>query len=242
MIKHFKYNNLGNHDYGWLNARYHFNFANYFNPLVKTRPPLLVWNDDTIKPKTGFPMHSHQNMEIITYVRKGSITHMDDIGNKGEIRAGQIQIMSAGSGINHSEYNHSEEDTSLFQIWIEPNEKNIKPRWENITLSENNVENFTILASGEKRFDKLNTLKINQDVSLIKVNGEDGISNYKINKNRHIYFVISKGNAMINGFKISKGDGVYIFNENKNFNEDEIKFKFFEKTEIIMVDMPFTNN
>ena len=123
MIKHFKFNNLGNHDYGWLNARYHFNFANYFNPLVKTRPPLLVWNDDTIKPKTGFPMHSHQNMEIITYVRKGSITHMDDIGNKGEIRAGQIQIMSAGSGINHSEYNHSEEDTSLFQIWIEPNEK-----------------------------------------------------------------------------------------------------------------------
>ena len=242
MIKHFRFNNLGNHDYGWLNARYHFNFSSYYNPLVKTRRPLLVWNDDTIKPKTGFPMHSHQNMEIITYVKKGSITHMDDIGNKGEIYAGQIQIMSAGSGINHSEYNHSNEDTTLFQIWIEPNEKNIKPRWENITLSENNGEDFTVLASGEKRYDKLDTLKINQDASLIKVNGENGISTYQINKNRHIYFVISKGNAMINGFKISKGDGVYIFNENEIFNEDEIKFEFFEKTEIIMVDMPFINN
>ena len=161
---------------------------------------------------------------------------MDDIGNKGEIHAGQIQIMSAGSGINHSEYNNSNEDTTLFQIWIEPNEKNIKPRWENITLSENNSSDFTVLASGEKRYNKLDTLKINQDASLIKVNGENGISNYQINKNRHIYFVISKGKAMINDFKISERDGVYIFNEN------EIKFKFLERTEIIMVDMPFINN
>ena len=109
MIRHFKFNELANHDYGWLNARYHFNFANYYNPNLKSKNPLVVWNDDTIKSHTGFPMHSHQNMEIITYIRKGSITHKDSVGNIGEIKSGQVQVMSAGSGITHSEYNLSVE-------------------------------------------------------------------------------------------------------------------------------------
>ena len=127
MLNIFPFEKLGNHNYGWLNAHYHFNFADYFHSKKMGYPPLLVWNDDQIKPGTGFPMHSHQNMEIITYVRKGAITHEDSLGNKGVTRAGEIQIMSAGTGITHSEYNAEETETHLFQIWIQPNMVNIKP-------------------------------------------------------------------------------------------------------------------
>ena len=157
MLTHFKFNELGNHDYGWLNARYHFNFANYYNPKITPKNPLVVWNDDTINPQTGFPMHSHQNMEIITYIRQGSISHKDNIGNAGEIKSGQIQVMSAGSGITHSEYNLSNEETSLFQIWIEPNQFNIKPRWKNIDLKDEFNEFVEILASGEKKYKNSDT-------------------------------------------------------------------------------------
>ena len=154
MINHFKFIELGNHDYGWLNARYHFNFANYYNPNLKSIHPLVVWNDDTIKPQTGFPMHSHNNMEIITYLRKGSITHTDSVGNLGEIKSGQIQVMSAGSGVTHSEYNWSDEETLLFQIWIEPNRFDLSPKWENIDLSSKANKKISILASGREKYEK----------------------------------------------------------------------------------------
>ena len=231
MIEHFKFKNLGNHDYGWLNARYHFNFANYYNPSIKPKAPLLVWNDDTIKPNTGFPMHSHQNMEIITYIRKGSIAHEDNIGNKGEIQKGEIQIMSAGSGITHSEFNYGDEDTLLFQIWIEPNKKNIKPRWENISIKDYNLDSINVLASGETQYAKSDILKINQDASIIKINGSNDHLSYQIRNNRHVYFVLVKGKIKINNHEINERDGVYIINENK------INFNFIENSEIIMVDM-----
>jgi len=231
MIEHFKFKNLGNHNYGWLNARYHFNFANYYNPSIKPKTPLIVWNDDTIKPNTGFPMHSHQNMEIITYIRKGLIVHEDSIGNKGEIQKGEIQIMSAGSGITHSEFNYGVEDTLLFQIWIEPNKKNIKPRWENISIKDYNLDSINVLASGETQYAKSDILKINQDASIIKINGSDDNLSYQIRNNRHVYFVLEKGKVKINNHEINERDGVYIINENK------INFNFIEDSEIIMVDM-----
>ena len=129
MITVFPFKKLGNHNYGWLNVHYHFSFLNYYNPAHNGFPSLLVWNDDLIQPGTGFPMHSHQDMEIITYIRQGAITHEDSLDNKGVTRAGEIQIMSAGTGITHSEYNHEDEETLLFQIWIQPNRNQIKPRW-----------------------------------------------------------------------------------------------------------------
>ncbi len=134
MITIFPFNQLGNHNYGWLNAHYHFSFANYQNHEKNGFLPLLVWNDDKIQPGTGFPMHSHKDMEIITYIRKGAISHEDSLGNKGMTRSGEIQIMSAGTGITHSEHNLEDEETLLFQIWIQPNKNNIQPRWENIDI------------------------------------------------------------------------------------------------------------
>ena len=232
MLTHFKFDELGNHNYGWLNARYHFNFANYYNPKIKAKRPLVVWNDDTIKPQTGFPMHSHQNMEIITYIRQGSIFHKDNIGNVGEIKSGQIQVMSAGSGITHSEYNLSSEETLLFQIWIEPNQFDIKPRWKNIDLKDEFDESVEILASGEKKYKNSDILKIYQDASIVRINGSQGFLNYKLDKKRHVYFVLSKGKIFIDETEINERDGVYI-------NEiNEINFEFKKTSELILIDIP----
>ena len=232
MINHFKFNELGNHDHGWLNARYHFNFANYYNPNLKPKNPLVVWNDDTIKSQTGFPMHSHQNMEIITYIRQGSITHKDNIGNSGEINSGQIQVMSAGSGITHSEYNLSNEETLLFQVWIEPNQLDIKPRWENINLKNEFEESIEVLASGEKKYKNSDILKIYQDASVIRINGSQQSLNYRLDKDRHAYFVLSKGKIILDETEINARDGVYIT------GLTEINFEIKHSTEIILVDMP----
>lgn len=233
MIDIYKFDELGNHNYGWLDAHYHFNFANYYNPNIKTKNPLVVWNDDTIKSQTGFPMHSHQNMEIITYIRKGSITHKDNLGNSGEINAGQIQVMSAGTGITHSEYNLSNKDTLLFQIWIEPNIANITPRWKNIDLKKIKNKDFIILASGEEKYINLNVLKINQDASVILLN--NSLSNslsYNLGNSRHAYFVLSKGELLIDNKKVKQRDGVYISGLNK------VDIKFLKDSEIILVDLP----
>ena len=235
MLTHFKFNELGNHDYGWLNARYHFNFSKYYNPKLTSKNPLVVWNDDTIKPQTGFPMHSHQNMEIITYIRQGSITHKDNIGNSGEIKSGHIQVMSAGSGITHSEYNLSNEEILLFQIWIEPNQLDIKPRWENINLNNESEESMKVLASGEKKYKNSDILKIFQDASVIRINGSQHLLNYKLDKGRHVYFVLSKGKIYIDKTEINERDGVYINGIN------EINFDFKKTTEIILINMPINN-
>ncbi len=232
MITHFPFEELGNHNYGWLNARYHFNFANYYNPNLLPKKPLLVWNDDIIQPNSGFPMHSHQNMEIITYIRKGRISHKDNLGNNGEIKEGQVQVMSAGSGITHSEYNLSSEETLLFQIWIEPNRNDIKPIWKNINLANNNKA-IEILASGELKYDQSDTLKIQQDASVIRIVGDNETIKYKLQKNRHYYGVVSEGLVNINNMnKINSRDGFYIQ------NEDQINFNFLKSSEIILVDMP----
>lgn len=232
MITHFPFEELGNHNYGWLNARYHFNFANYYNPNLLPKKPLLVWNDDLIQPNSGFPMHSHHNMEIITYIRKGKISHKDNLGNNGEIKEGQVQVMSAGSGITHSEYNLSSEETLLFQIWIEPNKNNIKPTWKNINLANNNKA-IEILASGELKYEQSDTLKIQQDASVIRIVGEKDIIKYKLHKNRHYYGVVSEGLVNINNMnKINSRDGFYIQ------SEDQIDFNFLKSSEIILVDMP----
>ena len=235
MLTHYKFDELGNHDHGWLNARYHFNFANYYDPNVTPKIPLIVWNDDTIKPQTGFPMHSHQNMEIITYIRQGTITHKDNIGNSGEIKSGQIQVMSAGFGITHSEYNLSNEETLLFQIWIEPNQFDIKPRWKNINLKNEYEESIEVLASGEKKYKNSDILKIYQDASVIRINGSQQLLNYKLDKDRHVYFVLSKGRIYIDETEINERDGVYINGLN------EINFDFKKTTEIILIDMPINN-
>ncbi|MDQ1266871.1 MAG: quercetin 2,3-dioxygenase, partial [Bacteroidota bacterium] len=127
----FKAESRGEADYGWLKTHYSFSFANYYNPQCINFGALRVLNDDIIEGGKGFPMHPHDNMEIITIPLEGALAHQDSMGSSSVIKAGDIQIMSAGSGIIHSEFNHSrDKEVSLLQIWIFPRTKNIKPRYD----------------------------------------------------------------------------------------------------------------
>ena len=237
MISIFPYSELGNHNYGWLDARYHFNFADYYNPEKSGYPPLIVWNDDRIQPGTGFPMHSHRDMEIITYIRQGAITHEDSLGNKGVTKAGEIQIMSAGTGITHSEYNHEDNETLLFQIWIQPNEKNIQPRWENIAINSYHELWIHLLASGEKESENSNIIKLFQDASLYLANGEQKNDlEFELKNGRKMYLVVAKGSITINKNEVQSRDGVFIKNENKLY------FNFKEDSELIFFDLPAGSN
>ena len=236
MISIFPYSELGHHNYGWLDARYHFNFAEYHHPDKSGYPPLIVWNDDYIQPGTGFPMHSHRDMEIITYIRQGAITHEDSLGNKGVTKAGEIQIMSAGTGITHSEYNHEDIETLLFQIWIQPNEKNLQPRWENVAINSFHEPGIHPLTTGEKELENSNIIKLFQDATLYLINGEQKKDlDFELKNGRQMYLVVAKGAVMINENRVNSRDGVFII------NEDNLYFNFQEDSELIFFDLPAIN-
>jgi quercetin 2,3-dioxygenase len=129
MVEKRSFESLGHADHGWLNARHHFSFANYYDPARMSWGSLRVWNDDEIAANSGFPPHPHANMEIITYVRSGAITHQDSMGNVGRTQAGDVQVMSAGTGVRHAEYNLEADTTRIFQIWIEPKRQGGAPSW-----------------------------------------------------------------------------------------------------------------
>ena len=149
MIELRPFSSLGGANHGWLNARHHFSFANYHDAARMNWGALRVWNDDIIQAGTGFPPHPHADMEIITYVREGAITHEDNLGNKGRTVAGDVQVMSAGTGIRHSEYNLESQDTKIFQIWIFPNRQGELPSWGTKPFPKGERSGqFVVLASG----------------------------------------------------------------------------------------------
>ena len=149
MIDIRKFDSLGHADHGWLDARHHFSFANYHDPNRMGWGRIRVWNDDKIAAKSGFPPHPHRDMEIVTYVRTGAITHQDSMGNKGRTGAGDVQVMSAGTGVTHAEYNLEDEDTTLFQIWIETDKPGAQPGWGAKPFPKESREGqFQLLASG----------------------------------------------------------------------------------------------
>ena len=139
--------------------------------------------------------------------------------------------MSAGTGITHSEYNNTEEFTKLFQIWIEPNTLNVRPKWENINIDNSNEKQIQILASGQNKYDKLKIPRINQDDSLVRIKGNKNSINYDLGYKRHMYFVLSFGKVKINNLIVNEGDGIYIEKTNK------FKIEFLDQSEIISVDM-----
>ena len=149
MIELRPFDQLGKSNHGWLNANFHFSFAEYHDPGRVHWGALRVWNNDRIAPDSGFPPHPHRDMEIVTYVIKGAITHQDHLGNQGRTEAGQIQVMSAGRGIQHAEYNKEAAETELFQIWILPNQQGVPARWETVQFpAEARDGKLVPLASG----------------------------------------------------------------------------------------------
>jgi redox-sensitive bicupin YhaK (pirin superfamily) len=230
MIEVRPFAGLGGQDHGWLDAKHHFSFANYYDPARMKWGALRVWNDDTIQPKGGFPAHPHRDMEIVTYVRKGAITHEDSLGNRGRTEAGDVQVMSAGTGIAHSEFNLEDEATQLFQIWIEPSRTGEKPSWGARPFpKDERAGRFVTLASGLPGDE--DALPIRTDARVVAATLKAGESaEYALGKSRRAYLVPAKGALDIEGMRVNARDGVAIE------DTETLKVTAIEDSEIVLVD------
>src|ERR1700742_2726555 len=230
MIEHRPFEGLGHADHGWLNARHHFSFANWYDPARMGWGALRVWNDDEIAPGTGFPAHPHRDMEIITYVTKGAITHADSMGNQGRTEAGDVQVMSAGSGIRHAEYNLEPETTTLFQIWILPRKDGGQPAGGAKPFPKGDRSGkFVTLASG---FDNDNdALPIRAPARVLGATLKVGETvEYALGERRHGYLVPASGAVEVNGVRIEARDGAAIK------DVAVLKITAIENSELVMVD------
>ncbi|WP_130618732.1 pirin family protein [Dyella amyloliquefaciens] len=230
MIERRPFDSLGGANHGWLDAKHHFSFANYHEPARMGWGTLRVWNDDTIAPQTGFPPHPHGDMEIITYVREGAITHQDNLGNKGRTVAGDVQVMSAGTGITHAEYNLEPGATRIFQIWIIPNQQGDAPSWgtKPFPVGERSGR-FVALASGYK--EDTDALPLRTDARVLGASLKAGEkAEYELAPNRYAYMVPAKGKVEINGLKLDARDGAAIHNESR------FVVTALEDAELVLVD------
>jgi redox-sensitive bicupin YhaK (pirin superfamily) len=234
MIEVIPFRSLGRFDGDWLSARYHFSFADYHDPERLGFGPLRVWNDDTIQPDTGFAPHGHRDMEIITYVRRGAITHHDHLGNHGRTEAGQVQVMSAGTGITHSEYNRESEVAEIFQIWLLPDARGHTPRWENRPFPRAEADGrLTVLASGRAGDAERGALRINQDAALLGANLRAGQRlEHPLAPGRRAYLVAGSGRFLINGCEVTARDGAALTDETR------VVVETVESGEILVADLP----
>ncbi|BCA62323.1 Pirin-like protein CC_1473 [Sphingomonas sp. HMP9] len=201
------FESLGHADHGWLNARHHFSFANYYDPARMGWGAIRVWNDDQIAANSGFPPHPHQDMEIITYVRSGAITHQDSLGNKGRTEAGDVQVMSAGTGVRHAEYNLEPETKKIFQIWIEPSRKGGAPSWgaKPFPKGERSGQ-FVTLASGFEGDGDALPIRANARVLAATLKAGDSVD-YAVGDGRHVYLVPATGAITIGDDAFAARDG-----------------------------------
>ncbi|GAA0900880.1 pirin family protein [Rothia nasimurium] len=230
MIDIRPFSSLGGANHGWLDAKHHFSFASYNDHKRMGWGALRVWNDDTIAPGTGFPPHPHSDMEIITYVREGAITHEDSLGNKGRTTAGDVQVMSAGTGIRHAEYNAEPGATRIFQIWIIPDGERKAPSWGTRPFPKGERSGrFVALASGMPGDDE--ALPIRTDARVLGASLKAGESvEYPLGQGRYAYMVPAVGSVEINGQALGKGDGAAIR------DETVLRIVAKEDAELVLVD------
>ena len=231
MIEVRPYADLGAADFGWLNARHHFSFGQYYEPTRMGWGTLRVWNDDEIAAHSGFPTHPHRDMEIITYVRQGAITHKDSLGNQGRTEAGDVQVMSAGTGIAHSEYNLEDSTTKIFQIWIEPNQSGLPPSWGSkpFPIGER-AGTFITLASGFA--EDQDALPIRTPARMAAATMQAGQSTeYPLGASRKAYLVAARGRIEVNGVSAQARDGVAVS------DVEVIRVTAIEDSEVILVDV-----
>ena len=230
MIERRPFAQLGGADHGWLNAKHHFSFASYYDPSRMQWGALRVWNDDAIAPGTGFPPHPHNDMEIITYVREGAITHQDSLGNTGRTEAGDVQVMSAGSGVRHSEYNREPGVTRIFQIWIEPTSRGAAPTWGAKPFPKGERSGrFVTLASGFAQ--DAEALPIRTDARVVGATLKAGESaEYPLGAARRGYLVPASGSVEVNGVRLDARDGAAIT------GEPVLKVTAIHDAEIVLVD------
>jgi len=240
---------LGRFDNDWLSSRFHFSFAEYRDPARMGHGALRVWNDDRIAPGGGFDMHPHRDMEIVTYVRRGAITHRDSLGNEGRTAAGDVQVMSAGTGIVHAEFNEGEEPCELFQIWIFPNARGVPPRWETRRFPARGAgRGLVALAGGPGRAGAGEAgqggpgagdgpgdgpLMIHQDATLYGAALSAGETvRHTLAPGRHAYLVPAAGRVKVNGHELAPRDGAAIA------DEPELVIEALEDAEVVLADVP----
>jgi redox-sensitive bicupin YhaK (pirin superfamily) len=232
MIEIIPFDSLGHANHGWLDARHHFSFAHYYDPARMGFGPLRVWNDDTIAPRTGFDPHPHRDMEIITYIHQGAITHRDSLGNEGRTAAGDVQVMSAGTGIVHAEYNLESEPTRLFQIWVEPRRRGLTPRWANAAFPRGDRAGRLIaLASGQDAV--TGTLPIDQDATLYAaaLAAGDRVT-HALGAERRAYLVPATGRIRINDHEAGARDGATAV------AVDALEIEALEDSDLLLFDLP----
>ncbi len=229
MIEIRRFSDLGTFENDWLNAHYHFSFSHYHDPARMGHGKLRVWNDDTIKPQTGFPPHGHRDMEIITYVRTGAITHQDSMGNKGRTAAGDVQVMNAGRGVQHSEWNAEAEDTTLFQLWIEPAETGGDPGWGARQFPKaDRSGGWAVLASGRGED---GALPIRQNAAVLGATLKAGETlRYQVSEDRYGYLVLAAGSVELNGETLTARDAAAIT------GAENLELTAIEDAEIVFVD------
>ena len=227
----------GSADHGWLLSRHTFSFADYYNPERMNFGLLRVINDDIVKPSMGFGTHPHENMEIVSIPLIGSLRHQDSMGNKHVINAGEVQIMSAGSGLTHSEYNNSEkEDVNFLQIWVFPKEKNIAPRYGQLYFDSADRQNkFQVLVSPQKSDDEI---WINQDAWFSMADLEAGkeITYQKHLNANGVYFFVIEGSVDIEGTSLERCDGLGLE------HGESLTIKAKSNTQLLVIEVPMSRH
>jgi redox-sensitive bicupin YhaK (pirin superfamily) len=231
MISVTRLEDIGHFKNDWLEVRYHFSFARYYDPARVGFGALLVWNDDTIQPGGSFEPHGHRDMEIITYLRRGAITHEDDLGNRGVTAAGDVQVMSVGTGIVHAERNLEKDVTTLFQIWIEPAEHAIRPRWETRRFPKDSwAGRLYALASG--RVGDRDAMPIHQDAAVLGAALKAGEEvRHPLPGGRRAYLVAARGDLLVNGIAAPERAGVAVA------DVDGVTIKAERDAEVVLVDV-----
>jgi len=231
MIELRPFDSLGAANHGWLEARHHFSFADYRDPGRVNWGRLRVWNDDRIAPNSGFPPHPHNDMEIITYVRSGAITHRDSMGNQGRTEAGDVQVMSAGNGVRHSEYNLEDEATTLFQIWIVPDARGGDPDWGARKFPKGDrAGQFVALASGVPGDGDALPIRADARVMGATLKAGESVTYTPADAARHLYLVPATGKLRLDNVEANARDGVAIT------GRSSITVTALEDSEIVLVD------
>ncbi len=229
-----KASNRGFADHGWLKAAHSFSFANYYDPGKIHFGKLRVLNDDIVAPSKGFGMHPHKDMEIITIPQYGALKHADNMGNEAVISTGEVQVMSAGTGVYHSEFNASDtEPVNLFQIWIFTNENGHKPRYDQKIFSpQERIGKWQLLVSPDGRNDSLQ-IHQNAFISSVDSDGLDEISYNLHSPENGVYFLVSEGSVEVEGNILEKRDaaGLWSFSE-------PLKIQFKQPSGLLAIEVP----
>jgi redox-sensitive bicupin YhaK (pirin superfamily) len=232
MIKIIKSEDRYHADHGWLDTRWHFSFSDYYDPQNMNWSKLRVFNDDVVQPGTGFGMHPHRDMEIVTYVLDGELSHEDSVGNKGVVRPGEVQVMSAGTGIRHAEVNASKAPVHLLQLWIEPRRKGNPPRWEQrqFTAAERDGKLLPVVSGG----DVADTLTIDQDATIYvaALKAGESVTHAVKSGRHHAYLFVTGGAVTVNGKALGAGDQARIA------DESTLEIEATTGAEFLLIDLP----